>query len=343
MSYQEFPPDTFTEADVLRCLDFAGERYQVKGRYIVTTCPMPEHADKNPSAQIYRSDWWVNCHAGCGRFHITKAYPELRNNTNGTVVPQTRKNPMTPKTEEPKKHIDLIEQWRALPLIPRDHQFKGGIIPLEVLDSMGWRYDASRDGYFIPYFHFTQEHVPYAQWRLLSGTKSKPTQRFSFPSGASVTMYGKWNLPDATLLFLVEGASDAACLEYAGVPWIAVPSVGSVGLIAPFASYCIKHGIQVVYAGDNDTEENNYAGDKVREALASSMPRYRICQPPKQYKDWCDFLAAEGIEAVREYTKPELGVPQVPSSPVDTFGISEDESLDVDAVFAMFPGAKVVA
>lgn len=325
MSHTDFSSDAFTEADVLRCLDFAGERYRIHQRYILSTCPMPEHVDKNPSAQIFRDDWFVNCLAGCGRFHITKAYPELRDIKTTGFVPPRRKTVQSQMNEPKRTYVtyDQIEEWNVMPAIPRDHTFKN--IPLEVLDYMGWRWDEANNSYYIPYFDANKEHIPFSQLRHLSGKR-----RFTFLLDAQPTIYGKWNIPDATLLFMVEGASDAACMEYAGIPWVAIPSAAFTSIVELFADYCLKHSIRVVYAGDNDGPENNYAGDNLRKALEAKM-RYLTCQPPTQYKDWCDFLAAEGIDAVRDYTFPELGV---------CYEAASNETFS--AIASMFPGAIAI-
>ncbi len=229
---------------------------------------------------------------------------------------------MQPQANEPKNNQDHIKEWKTMPLIPRDHTFKN--IPLDVLDYMGWRWDEGKDSYFIPYFDITQEHIPFSQLRHLSGER-----RFTFLKDATPTMYGKWNMPDATLLFLVEGASDAACMEYAGIPWIAAPSAAATTLVSSLADYCLKHSIRVVYAGDNDGPENNYAGDNLRKALEAKM-RYLTCQPPKPYKDWCDFLAGEGIDAVRDHTLPELGM---------CYNDHEPGNRASSVITSIFPGA----
>lgn len=188
---------------------------------------------------------------------------------------------------------DLMEEWEKMPFIPRNHQFKN--IPLETLDELGWRWDEAKNSYFIPYFSSSKRSIPFAQWRHLSGDR-----RFTFLKDAKPTVYGTWNLFLAKKLFVVEGTSDAAVLDYCAVPWIALPSASSGELMKQMALYCKKNGIELVYAGDNDD-----AGDKLRDALDEVMS-YRVCQPPKEFKDWGDFFVAEGMLAITNYTLPEL-------------------------------------
>lgn len=188
--------------------------------------------------------------------------------------------------------VDLMEYWQSLPEIPADHIFKG--IDIAILHDLGWRYDPNGHRYFIPYFSASRESIPFAQWRNLA-----EGPRFNFWKDAKPTIYGTWNL-DNDKLFLVEGTSDAAVLDYCAVPWIAAPSAASSELVKKLAHYCKDNGIQLVYAGDNDA-----AGNKLREALDSVMP-YRVKQPPQKYKDWGDFFEAEGIEAVSDYCFEEL-------------------------------------
>lgn len=319
----EFLDDTFTETDVFSALETAGLKYKTGHRYILSQCPL--HEDQNPSVQIYRDDWFVNCHAGCGRFHITKAFPHLRENGNQGFVRtnqprQQNKNPQGKIMEHKYKTYDLMHEWEQLPQIPRDHKFK--TIPLEVLDELGWRWDEYKKSYFIPYFDRNRNHIPFGQWRHLQGER-----RFTFLPEAKPIAYGLWNLDNSTL-FVVEGASDCAVLEYAAVPWLGMPSAASGTLMQGLAHYCKKNAIQLVYAGDNDA-----AGDKLREALDEIMP-YRVCQPPKKYKDWGDFLLATDIETVQNYCFKELFPQEYPSTPEEA-----ENKTALERVQDVFPGA----
>lgn len=308
MTKGDFPDDTFTETDVKTELDAAGLHYQDKGRYILAQCPT--HDDKHPSVQIYKDDWFVNCHANCGRYHITKAFPSLRPTSNSSSSYQRQngsnsyrgassnrttkgKGNMDRMSERKYEKFNLIDEWKDMPFIPRDHKFKG--IPLDVLDSLGWRWDEAKNSYFIPYFSSSKDSIPFAQWRHLSGER-----RFTFLKDAKPTVYGTWNLFDSDKLFVVEGTSDAAVLDHCGIPWIALPSAASGELMKKMAAYCVEHDIQLIYAGDNDE-----AGDKLRDAL-DEVTSYRVKQPPKEYKDWGDFYEGAGILAVVEYCNEEL-------------------------------------
>jgi len=325
----DYPDDTFTEADVLLALDQAGLKYVNKGpRYILSQCPT--HEDKHPSAQIFKDDWFVDCRAGCGRYHITKAFPELRENRGNTNLSpsydrkssRSNRKDVQRMSERVYTQYDLMEEWLKMPMIPREHgDFKN--MPLDHLDDMGWRWDASQNAYFIPYFNRPKDKIPFAQYRYLNGDV-----RFRFLKDAKPTMYGTWNLdPETPILFLVEGTSDAAVLDFCAVPWIAAPSAASGELVKLLAGWCSENGIQLVYAGDNDD-----AGDKLKDALASVMA-FRTCQPPKQYKDWGDFFVAEGVDAVTARTNPELGIV--------TYEPTENDP-QTQAVLDIFPGATVL-
>lgn len=312
-----FKKDEFNENDVIFALQKRGLRFKVGQRYILSQCPT--HEDRNPSVQIYKDDWFVNCHAGCGRYHITKAFPELRRERG--YLHSDRNSGVSYGGEKTRKGgtvkyktFDLMDKWRDMPLIPRDHVFKK--LPLEVLDDLGWRWDAAKNSYFIPYFSASKGSIPFAQWRHLSGER-----RFTFLKDAKPTCYGTWNL-DNSKLFVVEGTSDAAVLDYCLVPWIALPSAASAELIKAMALYCKNNQIELVYAGDNDA-----AGDKLRDAL-EEVTSYRACQPPEKYKDWGDFFEAEGFEAVNTYCERELYP--------DNF---KHELSDVEKVKEVFPGA----
>jgi len=328
-----YEPDTFTENDVLSELDGAGLQHKNGHHYILSQCPT--HEDKHPSVQIYKDDWFVNCHAGCGRYHITKAFPELRRN-NGRAYPTGSQSFSRPiqkvkqVSETKYKTFDLMDMWESMPEIPSDHVFKG--IDIDILNSLGWRYDQDHERYFIPYFSRSKTTIPFAQWRNL-----KDGPRFNFWKDAKPTMYGTWNLElSNSPLFLVEGASDAAVLDFCAVPWISAPSAASGELVKKMAGWCKENGIKIVYAGDNDE-----AGDKLKEALDSVMP-YRVKQPPKKYKDWGDFFIAEGHQAVQDYCLEELNPQDRFVLPVEEPEVPDNwkELNDVDKVMSLFPGAE---
>jgi hypothetical protein len=202
MSRGDYPDDTFTQSDVEAALDSKGLKHFDKGRYLLSQCPT--HDDRHPSVQIYKDDWFVNCHATCGRFHITKAFPDLREtrDQNGfrnhsgsrhaTQSQSSNRRPTPAMNEHKYKTFDLMEQWQKMPMIPRDHKFK--TIPLEVLDDLGWRYVSDYDQYFIPYFSASKQSIPFAQYRNLA---REP--RFIMLKDAKPTCYGTWNLDNDKL------------------------------------------------------------------------------------------------------------------------------------------------
>jgi len=260
----EYEPDKFTEADVLRELDLAGLRYKQGHRYILSQCPT--HEDKHPSVQIYKDDWFVNCHAGCGRYHITKAFPSLREHSSGST--QSFSRPVRAAKKEPEvkyKAIDLMEFWKSLPEIPEDHYFKN--IPIDELNSLGWRWDAEHNRYFIPYFSRSKKSIPFGQWRNLQGNV-----RFNFWKDAKPTMYGTWNLEPGEKIFLVEGCSDAAVLEYCSVPWIATPSASQPELVKAMAKWAAENRVELVYAGLWRTVYVNHAR-RIRIGAICSKPK----------------------------------------------------------------------
>lgn len=316
----EYPEDTFTENDVFLALEQAGLRYKNGHRYILSQCPT--HEDKHPSVQIYKDDWFVNCHAGCGRFHITKAFPWLRDNSKHPAGQKLLRRAVRKEPEVKYKTFDLMEYWKTLPTIPRNHYFKN--IPLEVLDDLGWRFVPQNNQYFIPYFSASKQTIPFAQYRNLG---ENPNPRFIMLKDAKPTCYGTWNL-DNPKLFVVEGTSDAAVLEYAAVPWIALPSAASGELMKAMAGYCRENGIELVYAGDNDA-----AGEKLREALDEVMA-YRVKQARSPYKDWGEMLEAEGIESIQDYCYPELFPEEQVAKEVE-----QNMKTPLEHVQEVFPGA----
>jgi len=327
----DYPDDNFTETDVLRCLEQQGLQYKNGQRYILSQCPL--HDDASPSAQIFKDDWFVLCHANCegGRFHITKAFPELRNSQRGgegSGVYSSR-SPIISKANKviTYKTFDQMAYWKTLPLIPRTHQFKS--IPLEVLDDLGWRWVAEKKSYYLPYFNMYKTQIPFSQLRHLEGDR-----RFTFLKDAKPIAYGLWNL-DNPKLFIVEGASDCAVMQTCGVPWIGMPSASSGAILSGLAGYCKKNDIVLVFAGDNDS-----AGLGLLKSIEGIVP-YRIKQPRAPYKDWGDMYEAEGIESVRDYCFSELFgvVPEVEILKVEEVENNKPMTLFNQAM-EVFPGSK---
>lgn len=344
-----YEPDKFTENDVLAALDQAGLKHgRGGGRYILSQCPL--HEDKHESAQIYTDDWFVKCHAGCegGRFHITKAFPELRRQNNGSSTRDRfrgsqRNNSVqsgAKKVSETKYKDatgEIMRMWESLPPIPEGHQLKLGM-PADQLNEHGWRWDAKHERYLIPYFSRSKTSIPFAQWRNLKGNV-----RFNFWKDAKPTIYGTWNLAPGDTLFLVEGTSDAMVLDYCAIPWIAAPSAASGELVKLMAGWCSENNVKLVYAGDNDP-----AGDKLRDAL-DEVTSYRVRQPRHPYKDWGEMFEAEGQKSVINYCHQELYPGEEVPFPEIEPGYKKPEEAprpegwekmsDVEKVQAIIPGS----
>jgi hypothetical protein len=195
-----------------------------------------------------------------------------------------------------------------------------------VLDDLGWRWDEANNRYFIPYFSRSQKTIPFAQWRNLKGEV-----RFNFWKDAKPTMYGTWNLTPNEPIFLVEGCSDAAVMEFCAVPWIAAPSAASKELVKALATWCADNDVTIIYAGDNDK-----AGDALKQALIDGNFAYRRRQPREPYKDWGDMFEAEGLESIHEYCLDWLNPKVVVEKPVESV---EKPMTDIEHVQAVFPGA----
>jgi hypothetical protein len=191
------------------------------------------------------------------------------------------------------KEFDQMIYWKTLPLIPRDHKFK--TIPLEILDNLGWRWLENKNSYYIPYFDMSHNFIPFSQIRHLSGER-----RFTFLKDAKPIAYGLWNLEPNMKVFVVEGTSDCATLDYANIPWVGMPSASSGTIIKSMALWCKTKNITIIYAGDNDK-----AGDQLKDAL-NEVSSYRIKQPPHEFKDWGDFLIGTNLETVIDYCNEEL-------------------------------------
>src|ERR1017187_10512649 len=112
---ESYDTSYITETAVRAVLDNAGLVWRDRGRYLICQCP--RHSDKNPSTQIFKDAWIVNCLAGCGRFGIQEAFPELADSNAITTLERR------PKIDTPREYTtyDLVDTHKLLPLIPRDH------------------------------------------------------------------------------------------------------------------------------------------------------------------------------------------------------------------------------
>lgn len=73
------------EEDARALLDGAGIHYRDCGGYFLFKCPF--HADKNPSAVLYKDNYAFKCFAGCGGMSWRKFYHKIRGvewNENGS-------------------------------------------------------------------------------------------------------------------------------------------------------------------------------------------------------------------------------------------------------------------
>lgn len=300
---QPIPTRELHLSEIVDCLNSRGLKFRDHGRYLLSQCP--QHSDTNPSAQIYKDDFFVNCHV-CGRLSPYHAFPELR--SNGPQGPymtyKLQKGNQTPmdQNEAQQTHyktFNLMEYWNSLPWLQPHFSLHG--VPVTTLHNLGWRQNdgkaiaGSPGDIFIPYFSRSKESIPFAQVRHFNGNR-----RFSFLKDAKPTCYGTWNLEPGDKIFIVEGTSDCAVLEYCNIPWVGLPSSSSGKLLRDMLLWCKANNVKPVYAGDNDE-----AGDKLKAVMDEIMP-YRVWQPPKQFKDWGEMLEKAGFEAVVEYGNKEL-------------------------------------
>lgn len=153
-----------------------------RGRYWLIRCP--KHEDRSPSAQCF-PDGWINCMAGCGRFHIDSIAGRKVNvqNSNGNYEH---------KKEEEIKRGDFTNLWADLDPLPNDLDVKG--IDGKTLNKLGWRWYPGGNGYykgiFIPYFNMDRTKVPFFQIRHLEGDR-----RFTFAKDITPILWGFDVLP----------------------------------------------------------------------------------------------------------------------------------------------------
>lgn len=264
-----------------------------RSSYWLIRCP--RHEDEQPSAQCFK-DGWIQCHAGCGRFHINQVCKER-----GDVLvmpytnaPQTRvegqEGPSKPKKQDTIVRGDFTSLWLDLEPLTANTEVKG--VPALELNKRGWRKFEGGNGIgagiFIPYFDVSKRFVPFYQIRHLQGER-----RFSFAPGITPICYGMEQLQHCEqYLCFTEGSRDSVILGMAGVPAIALPSASSDKLLDGLCDYCQKRGLMLVCVGDRDE-----AGDKLLAKLKCVALDYRT----PIGKDVGDFYEQKGIDEVRKY------------------------------------------
>lgn len=263
-----------------------------RGRYWLIRCP--RHEDRSPSAQCFKDDGFVECHAGCGRFNINEVAKERGD---PPVVPFSRgvgyhTGTVERKPEKEEKVVtgDFTEMWLGLDPLDNDLDVKG-VSGLE-LNKRGWRKfpgnGALRPGIFIPYFDTTRQFVPFYQIRHLEGER-----RFTFAPGITPICYGFEQLPRCKkYLCFTEGSRDSVILGMVGVPAIALPSASSNKLMEKLMAYCRRNHLRPVAICDRDE-----AGESLIAECGCPILDFRS----PVGKDVGDFFEKEGLEAVRKY------------------------------------------
>lgn len=264
-----------------------------RGNYWLIKCP--RHEDRQPSAQCFKDDGFIQCHAGCGRFHINEVCRERNielamptQNSRQSHV-QAQQGGSKQKKVETIVRGDFTSLWLDLEPLSANIEVKG--VPALELNKRGWRkFDGGNGlapGIFIPYFDTTRQFVPFYQIRHLEGER-----RFTFAPGITPICYGMEQLPHCKdYLCFTEGSRDSVILGMAGVPAIALPSASSDKLLDGICNYCTKNGLILVCIGDNDD-----AGDALLKKLKCGALDYRT----DVGKDVGELYEQKGLEGVKE-------------------------------------------
>lgn len=265
-----------------------------RGHYWLIRCP--RHGDRQPSAQCYKDDGFINCNAGCGRFHINEVARErgdplpMQTKHGAHSHREAQERPSKPKKEEKVVTGNFTELWLDLEPLSANTEVKG--VPAIELNKRGWRKwsggSGVRAGIFIPYFDTTKTVVRFWQVRHTEGER-----RFTFAPGITPICYGMEMLPKCQqYLCFTEGSRDSVILGMAGVPAIALPSASSDKLLNGIADYCLKRQLTLVAVGDRDE-----AGEK----LLAKLPIGALDFRTPIGKDVGEFYEQEGLEAVKHY------------------------------------------
>lgn len=265
-----------------------------RGHYWLIRCP--RHEDRQPSAQCYKDDGFINCNAGCGRFHVNEVARErgdplpMPSAHGHSYKPQPTQSRAKPKKEEKVVTGNFTDLWLDLDPLDSSMEVKG--VPAIELNKRGWRKWSGGSGVgagiFIPYFDTTKTVVRFWQVRHLTGER-----RFTFAPGITPICYGLEQLPKCKrYLCFTEGSRDSVILGMVGVPAIALPSASSDKLLNGIASYCQKNQLTLVAVGDRDE-----AGEKLLEKLPIGALDFRT----PVGKDIGEFYEQKGLEAVKNY------------------------------------------
>lgn len=259
-----------------------------RSKYWLIRCP--KHEDRSPSAQCF-PDGWIQCHAGCGRFHINSV------SKNKNLVPYTMEGDERReeyRKQEEIKRGDFTSVWTDLE--PLTDDVKG--IPAKVLNQLGWRKFENQSGYmdgtFIPYFDATGTKVPFFQIRHQEGN----SRRFTFVKDITPICYGLECLKYMNeYLCFTEGSRDSVILRMCGIPAVALPSASSDSIMKGLISYAKERHLMPVAICDKDE-----AGERLLKALHSASTAFLDARTVVG-KDVGDFYAQNGLESVSEHYK----------------------------------------
>ncbi len=242
----------------------------------------PKHEDRHNSAQCF-PDGWIQCYAGCGRFHINKIAGHTIVDGNTPVDYERQK-------KEEVKRGDFTNFWADLDPLKPDLDVKG--IDGKTLNKLGWRWFPGGAGYkpgiFIPYFNLDRTKVPFFQIRHLEGQR-----RFTFAKDITPIMWGFDVLPKVKdSLCFTEGTRDAAILRSLGIPAVAMPSSSSGKILNGLADWCSERNIELVAVCDKD---------EAGEGLLKTLKKPYLDRRSPVGKDIGDFLQERGRDAIRAY------------------------------------------
>lgn len=263
-----------------------------RSNYWLIRCP--RHEDRQPSAQCFK-DGWVQCHAGCGRFHINEVcrergdQPVMQTKYSSQTHVEAQEGSSSPKVDSPPVRGDFTSLWLDLEPLDVSMGVKG--VPASELNKRGWRkweggYGVS-PGIFIPYFDASGKFVPFYQVRHLTGER-----RFTFAPGITPICYGLEQLRYCKqFLCFTEGSRDSVILGMVGVPAIALPSASSDKLLDGLTGYCRKNSLILVCVGDRD---------EAGEALLKKLHGGALDMRTPVGKDIGEFYEQKGLEAVKQ-------------------------------------------
>lgn len=312
---------TLTAVDVATLI---GQQYVKHGSYVQISCyNVAAHAqgDRKPSLTIYDYNKGYYCYT-CGESGnhgwLLKQFGKDNPDYERKAYTQTRSY-QKPKKSTPPPNKDYT-QYQLDDIYPKLAELPAEATEILERKGFGWRVWEKDAGYrwhtneipgwqagiFIPYYF--QGKMVAARLRCLSGNA-----RFKgLPGGESFPYF--MDKLDQDIVFVCEGESDTATLNFQGFPAVGVPGSTNTEAIRKIVARAAETGAKLVVIPDTDKAGQDFMNRMRVEAFNKRVPLDEFVLPG--YKDVNEWFCSVGQEifdnTLAKYMNEGLFAPVAP-------------------------------